>query len=57
VKREVRETFYLRQAKQLAEIALETADPLIRVQLLEIAAQFRKLAEFVAAKEREKSDR
>jgi hypothetical protein len=41
--------FYREQAERLTRIAAETANPQIRLELLEIAASFQRLATFVVA--------
>lgn len=42
--------FYREEAARLTLIACDVADPVTRLELMEIAASFRKLADFVAAK-------
>ena len=41
--------FYREEAARLTLIACDMADPTTRLELMEIAASFRKLADFVAA--------
>lgn len=43
--------FYREEAARLTLIACDIADPTTRLQLMEIAASFRKLADFVTANE------
>jgi hypothetical protein len=42
--------FYREEAARLTLIACDVTDPTTRLELMEIAASFRKLAEFVAGK-------
>ena len=42
-------TFYRQQAERLTFLAAETSSPATRLELLEIAASFRKLAEYASA--------
>lgn len=42
-------TFYRQQAERLTFIAAETADAATRLELLEIAASFQKLANYASA--------
>ncbi len=42
-------TFYRQQAERLTFIAAETTNPATRLELLEIAASFQKLAEYASA--------
>jgi hypothetical protein len=41
--------FYRQQAERLTFIAAETTNPATRLELLEIAASFQKLAEYASA--------
>ncbi|HEX4195710.1 MAG TPA: hypothetical protein VHY80_21550 [Stellaceae bacterium] len=42
-------SFYREQAERLTFLAAETANPAMRIELLEIAASFHKLADHAAA--------
>jgi hypothetical protein len=42
-------TFYRQQAERLTFIAVETTSPETRLELLEIAASFQKLADYASA--------
>lgn len=42
-------TFYRQQAERLTFIAVETTNPETRLELLEIAASFQKLADYASA--------
>ena len=42
-------TFYRQQAERLTFLAAETSSPAMRLELLEIAASFQKLAEYASA--------
>jgi hypothetical protein len=43
------ETFYREQAERLTRIAAEASSPSTRLELLEIAASFQRLADYVSA--------